>query len=77
LMMQFLKLGTGDLDKMKLVCNEYNMRVPTELKMYYDVNSGKYNADYKYEEVCSGKTGISAGEVFMNWINEKKQELRK
>lgn len=77
LIMQFLKLGTGDLDKIKALCNEYNMRIPTELKMYYDINSGKYNAEYQYEEVCSAKTGISSGEIFMNWINEKKRELRK
>lgn len=77
LIMQFLKLGTGDLDKIKTLCNEYNMPVPTELKMYYDVKSGKYNADYEYKEICSAKTGISSGEVFMNWFNEKKQELKK
>lgn len=77
LMMQFLKLGTGDLGKIKELCKEYDMLVPTELKMYYDVKTGKYNADYQYTEVCSSKTGISAGEVFMNWINQKKQELGK
>lgn len=77
MMIQFLKLGTEDLGKIKALCKEYNMLVPTELKMYYDVKSGKYNADYRYTEICSSKTGISAGEVFIEWINQKKHELGK
>lgn len=67
---QFLKLGTGDLEKIRSVCKNFNKPIPTEIKMYYDVNTGKYNADYKYNEVCSAITGMSAGEIFMNWISE-------
>lgn len=71
--MEFLKVGTMDLQKVEKLCNEYEMEVPTEIKMYYDVNTRKYNADYKYDEICSEKTGISSGEVFMNWYNELKE----
>lgn len=77
MMIQFLKLGTEDLGKIKALCKEYDMLVPTELKMYYDVKIGKYNADCQYTEICSSNTGISAGEVFIEWINQKKQELGK
>ncbi len=69
---QFLKLGTGDLEKIRSVCKSYNKPVPTEIKMHYDVNTGKYSADYRYNEVCSARTGVSAGEIFMNWISEIK-----
>ncbi len=72
LIKQFLKLGTGDLEKIKSVCRSFNKPVPTEIKMYYDANAGKYNADYKYNEVCSARTGVSAGEIFTNWIYEIK-----
>lgn len=75
LIMQFLKIGTEDIEKIKEICNEYNMKVPTEMKMSYDVKTGKYNADFKYESICSAQTGVSAGEVFMQWINEKKHNL--
>lgn len=67
---QFLKIGTEDLEKIDVICKEYNMPVPTELKLYYDVSNGKFNAEYQYKEICSGKTGKNAGEVFMEWINE-------
>ena len=72
LISQFLKLGTGDLEKIRSVCKSFNKPVPTEIKMYYDVITGNYNADYKYNEVCSARTGIGAGEVFMHWITEIK-----
>ena len=61
---QFLKLGKEDLEKVDAICIKHNMPIPTEMKLYYDVTSGKYDAEYKYEEVCSAKTGKNAGEVF-------------
>ncbi|EGT3606049.1 DUF600 family protein [Clostridium perfringens] len=72
LIMQFLKLGTEDIEKIKNICNKYNAPIPSEMKMSYDVSNGKYNVDYKYESICSEKTGISAGEIFMKWFMENK-----
>ncbi len=69
---QFLRIGTNDLEKVDAICTKHNMPIPTEMKMYYDVESGKYDAKFKYEEVCSAKTGKSAGEVFSEWIAEIK-----
>ena len=69
---QFLKLGTEDLEKLDGICKKYNMQIPTEMKLYYDVSSGKYTAEYKYEEVCSSKTQKNSGEVFLEWLNEIK-----
>lgn len=71
--MEFLKIGTTDLEKIKVICEQNEIQTPTEIKMYYDVKTGKYNADYKYDEVCSDKTGMSSGEVFMKWYNEIKE----
>lgn len=70
LIMQFLKLGTNDLEKVKSLCINYDMPIPTEMKMYYDAKTGKYDAQYKYEEICSEKTGKNAGEIFLNWVSE-------
>lgn len=69
---QFLKLGTEDLEKVDAICIKYSMPIPTEMKLYYDVETGKYDAKYKYEEVCSAKTGKNAGEVFLEWVSEIK-----
>lgn len=62
---KFLKIGTTDLQKIRQICEQNEIQIPTEIKMYYDVKTGKYSADYKYDEVCSYKMGISSGEVFM------------
>ena len=67
---KFLNTGTFDLVKIEDVCIEYNMPVPTEIKMIYDVKTGKYNADYKYEPVCIDKC---AGDVFDEWKAEIEQ----
>ena len=40
---QFLKLGTQDLEKVDAICTKYNMAIPTEMKLYYDIVSGKYD----------------------------------
>lgn len=71
--MDFLRLGTTDLGRIEELCKQNEINTPTEMKMYYDVKSGKYNADYKYDEVCSNKTGVSSGEVFMKWYDEIKE----
>ena len=70
LIMQFLKLGTNDLEKEKNICINYDMHIPTEMKMYYDEKTVKYYAQYKYEEISSEKTGKNAGEVFLDWVSE-------
>lgn len=69
---QFLKLGIEDIENIDAICKKHNMPAPTELKLCYDVTSGKFNANYKYEEVCSITTGIDQDDVFREWIEEIK-----
>lgn len=68
----FLRIGTSDLQKIKDVCAKYDKPTPTEIKMYYEVDTHKFNADYQYKPLC---TKQSAGENFMNWLNEIKNKL--
>lgn len=75
--MDFLRIGTGDLERIREVCQQYETQTPTEIKMFYDVKTRKFNADYQYGEVCSLKTGKSSGEVFMQWCNEMKEKNKK
>jgi hypothetical protein len=64
-----LGYGIEDLESLEAICEKHNKPVPVEMKLYYDVTTRKFNADYKYEEVCFDK---SADEVFMEWIEEIK-----
>lgn len=70
--MELLRTGTYKLDKIKEICAKYSYPTPTEIKMSYDVKTKKFNAAYQYKEICSAKTNIGAGEVFMNWVTAKK-----
>lgn len=72
---KLLDLGTADLLKIKKLCEENEMKTPTEIRMYYNVKSGKFDVSYKYEEICSGKTGIGAEDVFMDWYRTEKEKL--
>lgn len=74
LMRRFLQLGTGDLSKVREICTTYEAPLPTEMKLYYDVKTKKFDAKYKYESVCNESTGISAGEIFIAWMDEIKRE---
>ena len=74
LSMEFLKVGTGDLNRVRELGNKYECKVPTEIKMIYDVNSKQFDAQYKYDVVCSIETGRSAGEVFVEWLDEEKSK---
>ena len=70
-----LELGNDDLLEIKKVCEKYETKRPHEIKLYYDVRTGKFDASYKYEEICSGKTGVGAGDVFMDWYREEKDKF--
>ena len=71
---QFLDIGIDDVMKLDTIGSKYNRPVPTELKLYYDVLTKKFQAEYKYEAVCGATTGKSAGEVFMEWVAEMKAQ---
>lgn len=72
LTVQFLKTGTGDLKRLREICDHHKQATPTEMKLIYDTNTGKFDASYRYDEVCSAKTGKSTGEVFIEWKDEIK-----
>ena len=77
LAMQFLEVGTEDLDKIRELCIEKEMPVPTEMKMYYDVKSNQYHADYRYENDSddTGENAQGTDEKFRKWIEERKGQV--
>lgn len=72
---QLLRLGAEDLQKIRILCEECSVEHPTEMKMYYNVKTKKYNADFKYEPVCTLENGVLEREVFENWIKEEKDKI--
>ena len=72
LRMEFLKVGTGDLNRIRDLGSRYEHNIPTEIKMIYDVKSKQFDAQYKYDVVCSIETGKAAGEIFAEWLDDEK-----
>ena len=54
----FLDLGESDLEKIRQIC------------IHYGCKSGKIDTEYKYESICSAKTGTDSSEIFMKWLDE-------
>lgn len=46
---QVMHYGTDDLEKLRLLCVEYETKCPMEMKMYYDCMTKKFSADYQYD----------------------------
>lgn len=74
LIVEFLKMATGDVEKIKQLCFEYQQPVPTEMKLSYSVESGRYHAEYQYEPVSTVETGVTSGEKFLQWLDEQKNK---
>lgn len=72
----FLKIGTTDIGRIIELCKNYETKVPTEMKMVYNVCTGKYNADYKYDAVCPANSEKSAEDVFYEWIELEKRKIQ-
>lgn len=72
----FLDLGLSDLDDFITLFKRYNNPVPTELKLRYNVHTNKFEISYKYEPVCTSKTGLTSHDVLYAWIEEEQQKLR-
>lgn len=69
---EFMDLGISDLEKVREICKTYKQSIPTEIKMIYDISTGKYDADFQYDETSNANTGFDSSQIFMNWLNEIK-----
>lgn len=68
----FLRIGTHDLMKFRDVCSKWNKTVPKQIKMIYDVKTGKFNADISYESRIPYE--LNGGNIFMEWMEQEKNK---
>lgn len=69
-----LKIGAGDLKRLRDVCGEFGQPVPTELRLVYDARTGGMTADYKYDPVYTHTRDLHWSDVFNAWFEEVKRE---
>ncbi|WP_212926554.1 immunity protein YezG family protein [Oceanobacillus sp. J11TS1] len=67
-----LDIINEDIEKIKKICEEYKKDMPTEMKLIYDVRSGKFKAEYKYDFVYTDKDHKTASDIADEWFEEIK-----
>ena len=67
-------MATKDICKFDDLGSQYDRPIPKEIKMYFDANTGRFNAEYKYEQVCFPEEGRDTVDVFEDWIKEMKNK---
>ncbi|PFD27653.1 DUF600 domain-containing protein [Bacillus cereus] len=67
-----LRIINEDIKKVKVLCKEYEKDMPTEMKLIYDVKSGKFKAEYKYDLVYTIDDIKTADHIANEWFEEVK-----
>ena len=66
--MEFLKLGTQDLGKLREICTRYEKPIPRQIKMIYNAKTGSFDSHISYDSLENEDK--SPGQVFMEWRDE-------
>ena len=61
-----------DMQKLIMLCKEYNKEMPTEIKLIYDTHNNKMNANYSYEEKYCFDEIKTADDIAEEWFEEIK-----
>ncbi|MBO4669313.1 MAG: hypothetical protein IKW90_15165 [Lachnospiraceae bacterium] len=66
---------TKDIKEIASLCQENDRPVPTEIRLFYNVQTQKAGANYQYDPVVAKtKNGISE-DVVNGWIEEERSKL--
>ncbi|WLR42625.1 DUF600 family protein [Bacillus carboniphilus] len=68
-----LRIICEDIQKIKLLCKEYERDIPTEMKLIYDVKNGNFKAEYKYDLVYTNDDIKTADHIANEWFEEVKK----
>jgi hypothetical protein len=67
-----LDIINENIEKIKELCGEYEREMPTEMKLIYDVKSGGFKADLKYDLVYTHDDIKTADDIADEWFEEVK-----
>lgn len=69
-----LKIINDNIMALIKLCQEYQREMPTQIKLVYDITTGKLNADYSYNLVYSNDETRTADDVLEEWYRLEKSE---
>lgn len=71
-----LDIINDNIWKIEELCEKYERDIPTELKLIYDVKTGRFQAEYKYDLVHTNDDIKTADDFADEWFEEiKKNKL--
>jgi hypothetical protein len=75
---QFMVLNilNEDIESIINIFEDYERDMPTEMKIRYDVKSGEFTAEYKYELVYMNDDSITASDIADEWFKELSNSSR-
>lgn len=71
-MFKVLQIIGEDIEQIEVLCKEYERDMPTEMKLIYDVKSGKFQAEYQYDLVHTNDDIKTADDFADEWFKEIK-----
>lgn len=66
------KIINDDIMALIKLCQEYQREMPTQIKLVYDVVTGKLNADYSYDLIYSNDETRTADDISEEWYQQEK-----
>ena len=71
-----LKIGRKNLKQIHEICKQFNRDMPTEMKLQYNVRNNSLKGKYKYELVYSNHETLLPNDIFNEWAEEIKKEIK-
>ncbi|MGM0805595.1 MAG: DUF600 domain-containing protein [Bacillota bacterium] len=65
-----LDIGLKNLVKIHELCKEYEREMPTEIKLYYNVQQYSLTGKYKYDLIYSNNEELLPDEIFEEWFGQ-------
>lgn len=71
-MFKVLQIIGEDIEKIEILCKEFEREMPSEMKLIFDVKSGKFQAEYKYDLIHTIDDLKTADDIADEWFEEIK-----
>ena len=68
-----LRIGNQNLKLIHKKCEEFNKGMPTEMKLYYNLNQNSLKGKYRYDLVYTNEDELLPDHIFELWFEEEKK----
>lgn len=65
-----LEILMDDLKQIEIVCKQFELPMPTEMKIVYDIKKNSFDASYQYDLIYSNDREKTADDIEKEWFEE-------